>query len=87
MAEKRVQVPIPGGPVAQGVEIDVSESNEKWSQFVLEDGSVIRVKPSVLSFIRIDGQYDTDGNPVYAMKASLQHVVMSVPEDLRKKVQ
>ena len=86
MAEKRVKVPFPTpiSPPMDGSEVGVSESTEKWSEVTLEDGTVLRVKPSVLSAIRMDGQYDPDGNPAYLIKAQQVVMVASAPEHLRK---
>lgn len=67
-----------------GSEIAVSESTEKWSEVTLEDGTVLRIKPSVLSAIRIDGQYDPEGNPAYLIKAQQVVMVVSAPVHLRK---
>ena len=85
MAERKLKLTMPDGKVVQGVEVPVAESSEKWSEFTLEDGSVIRAKLSVLSFTRIDGEYDQDGNPVYVTKSSPIQVVVSAPDALRRK--
>jgi hypothetical protein len=86
MAEKRVKIPFPTpiSPAMDGSEIAVSESTEKWSEVTLEDGTVLRIKPSVLSAIRIDGQYDPEGNPAYLIKAQQVVMVVSAPVHLRK---
>jgi hypothetical protein len=86
MAEKRVKVPFPTpiSPPMDGSEVGVSESTEKWSEVTLEDGTILRVKPSVLSAVRVDGQYDPDGNPAYLIKAQQVVMVASSPEHLRK---
>ena len=85
MAEKKVKVQIPGqpGPV-DAVEVSVAESTERWTEVQLEDGSVVRLKPVVVGAIRVEGQYDQDGNPVYSLKVNQIMVVASAPEHLRK---
>ena len=67
------------------VDVPVKESTERWTEVQLEDGSVLRLKPSVLAAIRVDGQYDPEGNPAYSVKTQLQMIVISAPETLRKK--
>lgn len=67
-----------------GSEVGVSESTEKWSEVTLEDGTVIRIKPSVISAIRIDGQYDPEGNPMYGVKANNVVTIVSAPDHLRR---
>jgi uncharacterized OB-fold protein len=84
--EKRIKIPfpnVPGGTV-EGVEVSITESVERWSEVRLEDGSVLRVKPNVIGVVRVDGQYDQEGNPLYALKTSQAMAVVSAPEHLRK---
>ena len=85
-AEKRVKMPNPMVPEAmsEGWEVGVKESTERWSEVTLEDGSVIRLKPSVIKAIRMDNLFDPEGNPVYALTATQTMVVVSSPEHLRK---
>lgn len=86
LPEKRVKLAspvIPGGPT-EGWEVGVKESTERWSEVTLEDGTVLRVKPSVIGAIRMDEMYDAEGNPVYALKAAQTVVIASCPEHLKK---
>jgi hypothetical protein len=53
-----------------GFEIEVSEvpvirADEQLSTYVLEDGSVIKVRNVATSIMRVEGQYLPDGSPVY----------------------
>ena len=84
MPERRTKIPFPtpASPLRDGVEVGVRESTERWSEVTLEDGSVLRLKPSVFSAIRIEGEYDPDGNPMYAVKAGQVLVIASAPETL-----
>lgn len=75
----------PGGPMIDGVEVPIQESTERWTELTLEDGAVLRVKPMVVSAIRIDGQWDQEGNPVYALKGGpAVSTIASVPDHLKK---
>lgn len=67
--ERKVKVAGPDGKPLDGVEVPIIESTERWTEIKLEDGSVLRVKPSVLSAIRIPGHHDQEGNPMYILKA------------------
>jgi hypothetical protein len=68
-----------------GFEVPVRESTERWTELTLEDGTVLRVKPSVIGAIRIENQWDGDNNPVYALKGGPNiTAVVSVPESLMK---
>ena len=83
MAEKRTKVKLPTGEV-DGSEVPIKEATERWSDITLEDGTVLRVKPNVLAAIRVDNQYDQEGNPIYALKTSQAMTITSVPSHLRK---
>jgi hypothetical protein len=86
MPERKIKIPFPTqtSPQVDAYEVQVSESTEKWSEITLEDGTVLRVKPNTLAAIRIEGQYDPEGNPVYALKSNLTAIVSSAPPHLRR---
>lgn len=85
MPERKVQIPFPSptSPLRTGTEVAARESTERWTEVLLEDGTTLRVKPTVLSAVRIDDAYDADGNPMYALKVSPTAVV-SAPENLKR---
>jgi hypothetical protein len=84
--EKKASVQLPTG-MAEGFDVPIITSTEKWSEIQLEDGTVLRIKPNVISAIRVNGQYDQDGNPMYAIKSSQVMAVVSAPDHLRKGAQ
>jgi hypothetical protein len=61
----------------------VKSAKEEWSEFTLDDGTVLRVKPSVVDARWMKGQFGPDGDPLYLVRTN---VVMSTiaPENLRK---
>jgi hypothetical protein len=67
-----------------GFEVPIADSHERWSELTLEDGTVIRVKTVVASVARIEGQWDAEGNPLYAVKSSPAMAIISVPDNLKK---
>lgn len=83
MAERRVQVPYMGR-MADGMDVPIESSTEKWSEITLEDGTVIRIKQSVAAVLRIDGEWDAEGNPVYVVKGAPAIAIVHVDEDRRK---
>lgn len=88
MAGRKVKVADAGtGNIVEGVEVDIEESRERWSEFTLSDGSVLRLKVTLISAVRVDGRYDQEGNPSYVIKASPTMVVMDAPESLKKPAQ
>jgi len=83
--ERKVKIPMPpDGKIVEGFEVPVVESTERWTEIRLEDGSILRIKPSVLSAIRVPGQYDQEGNPMYLLKATNTLLVAEAQEHLKR---
>jgi hypothetical protein len=89
MPERRTRVPFPtpNGPLRDAVEVGVRESTERWSEITLEDGTVFRVKVTVLSAIRIENEFDPEGNPGYALKMNPVVTIASAPASLKRPAQ
>lgn len=83
MTEKRSRVELPGLGVVDAVDVEITESTERWTEVKLKDGATIRVKPVILGVVRIEGQFDPDGNPLYQLKIN-QVMVADAPEHLKK---
>ncbi len=60
--------------------VPVTSTQEGWSQYLLEDGSVVKLKLVVSEISKVDGMYEPDGTPVYNAKWSLVLAVTSPPE-------
>jgi len=57
---------------------------EHWNEYLLDDGTVLRMKSIVREVVRLDGHYDAEGNPAYIVdSANVTHV--SAPEDLKRR--
>ncbi len=86
MPERKVKIPFPTptSPLKEGIEVGVKESTERWTDVTLEDGSVLRLKASVIGAVRIVDEFDPEGNPMYALKAGQVLVIASAPDRLRK---
>lgn len=82
---RKVPVTLPSGEKGEGTEVQVDELTERWSEFRLQDGTIMRVKATVISAIRVDGHYDPQGNPMYLTNVTPVLTVLSAPEKLRKK--
>jgi hypothetical protein len=86
VAERKVKTNLAGRSV-DGFEVQVEESNEKWSEFKLEDGTIFRIKVNVVNAVRVDGEYDPQGNPMYALNMVPVMALIEAPARLKKKVQ
>lgn len=83
MPETRRKIPTPQG-VLEGVDVAIKEATEKWSEVSLADGTILRIKPNVLSVTRVDGKFDSDGNPLYVLQSNQMMTVTNVPVHLRE---
>ncbi len=83
MADKRIKVRL-GHEEVEATEVFVDESNERWSELRLSDGTFMKVKLSVISVARTD-RFDMNDNPIYSINATPTLAIVSVPEQLRKK--
>jgi hypothetical protein len=84
MRKVKIEYPPGSGKTRDGFVMDVASSKEPWCEYELEDGSFLRSKAILLECIRVDGEYDPEGNPTYMMKAN---GVMNVtaPDALKRK--
>jgi S-adenosylhomocysteine hydrolase len=64
---------------------DVVNAKDGWSEYTLEDGSVIRAKAVVLDVKRAVDQFNAEGDPVYVMQLAFVNQLV-VPDNLKKPV-
>ena len=69
----------PRGSPVDGTVVRVSESVERFCDVTLEDGTVLRAKLVVTEAIRLEGQWDRAGHPVYQVKSTNVIQVASSP--------
>lgn len=81
------------GKTYEGSLIPVEESVERWTIINLEDGTVIRMKPVVTDVVRLLGEFDHDGQPVYVVKTAnvmsvqVPNQLLRSPEDVSEGIQ
>jgi hypothetical protein len=64
MAEQKKTIKVFGNDTVV-VDVPIVKADEHFNEYELEDGSVLRVKNVPHSMLRVDEQYDPNGNPVY----------------------
>jgi hypothetical protein len=64
--------------------IDIVSTTEGWSEFTLKDGTLIRTKAVLLDVKKMTGQFNAEGDPIYAMQMVLASQTR-IPENLKKK--
>ncbi len=84
MPPTRRKIPFPGGGEKEAELIDIQQSDEHWNQYLLGDGTVVKLKLVATEVWRAVGEWDQDGNPVYIIKSSNVLTVIP-PENLRRK--
>jgi hypothetical protein len=71
------------GAASTAQDVDVLEAKEVWSDYRLADGTVLRIKPVMITISRIEGERTIEGDPVYNMKSTLVTDVRA-PQELKK---
>jgi hypothetical protein len=74
------------GRDVDGLEVRFRSNHEEWNDYTLEDGSSIRMKAVVSEIIRLEGEFDSEGNPVYLVK-STNVLVIKAPDNLKRGAQ
>ncbi len=82
MPKRTIKMPYKGRMI-EAEEMSVERATEEWNTYLLDDGTVIRLKPVVLRVARIPGEYDDEGNEIFIVKSNNVLVVDS-PEDRRR---
>jgi hypothetical protein len=78
------KIPLPDGSTADGEVVGFRNTGgEHWNEYLLEDGSVLKMKLVVTEVVRVEGQYDPQGNPAY-MVNSTNVVAIDPADDLKK---
>ena len=73
---------------ADGQEVEATvmtfqEGGEHWNEYLVDDGTLVRIKLIAKEVLRLDGQYDSEGNPIYLISSTnVTHV--AAPDELRK---
>jgi hypothetical protein len=80
----RRKIPVrPHEPPKEAELVPTIQSNEHWNEYILQDGSVVRLKAVATEIWRILDEFDQDGNPVYVVKSGNMINVIGA-ENLRK---
>ena len=83
MATRRINHPRTGKPIDAQV-VEVSDIRETPTRVTLEDGTVLRLRIDVIEAVRIDGEWDADGHPMYQVRNGVNIMVLKSPEHLKR---
>lgn len=70
--------------LAEGEELDWSDSKEYWNEYKLTDGTTLKVK-LILKAVKRLKKYGPDGTPLYLIMSDNVLRVLDVPKQLRAK--
>lgn len=71
------------GETCEAVVLSFRPEQENWNEYLLDDGTLLKLKVVLTGVSRVDDKYDDQGNPVYSFDHALLPVV-DAPEELRK---
>jgi hypothetical protein len=64
--------------------VEANQASEYWNQYLLDDGSVLKLKTVATQIVRLVDEYDPEGNPIYVVRSG-NIVTVTAPEHLKKK--
>lgn len=71
-----------GDEWVEGEDVSFNALNESWNEYMLEDGTTVRMKTVVKRIVRTE-RYNEDGEPVYVVQS--QNVLDTrVPDELKQ---
>jgi hypothetical protein len=73
-----------GGREVEALPIDINQTNEYWNQYLLDDGTLVKMKLVATKVLRVDGEFDPEGNPLYIIQ-STNITSVNAPDNLKKK--
>ena len=77
MARQKIRGP--DGQEHDATPVGFQNAREYWNEYLLDDGTVIRLKSVATEVLRIDDMKDANGGPVYVVKST--NVMTSNPSD------
>ena len=80
MVSKKVKI---GGREVEAVLVEANQATERWNEYLLEDGSVLKIKLVLKKVFRVLNQHDPNGNPIYLVES--QNVLTTHPPDHLKR--
>ncbi len=85
MAGRKVKIdsPTTGEPVEATV-VDVDDIKNRPIIINLSDGTLLNFRVDIVDAARIDGEWDSDGNPIYAIRSGTITTLIEVPDNLKK---
>lgn len=82
--ERKKKMKLPNGQEVDATILPFQAAGEHWNEYLVDDGTVIRVKVVATEVLRLDEQYDAQDNPIYLLQ-STNVMAVSSPDKLKRK--
>lgn len=82
MTEKRT-ITLPDGREVDATVLGFRTPAEHWNEYLVDDGSVLRLKLVATEVLRVDGEYDMEGKPIYLLQSTNIMTVSAPPKLMR----
>lgn len=80
---RKRKIRAPDGSEVEATELSFQNVREHWNEYLLDDGTIIKLKPVATELFRLDDRHDNEGNPVYILK-SRNILVVNAAEERRR---
>lgn len=83
MSTNKRHITLPDGREVEVTPLPYRPNTEHWNEYLIDDGSVVRIKLVVTEVLRIEGEHDPAGNPAYIVQ-STNVVAVNAPDELKR---
>lgn len=83
MPPRKRKIRAPDGREIEATVMPFQAGGEHWNEYFLDDGSVLKLKVVVTEVLRLEGEFDPQGNPSYVAQ-STNILAVSAPDELMK---
>lgn len=59
-----------GSEIVEATPVDINQASEYFNQYILDDGTSLKLKLVATKVFRVDGRYDAEGNPIYFVQST-----------------
>jgi len=73
-----------GSKEVEALPIEINQNNEYWNQYLLDDGTLVKMKLVATKVLRVENEFDAEGNPLYIIQ-STNITSVNAPDHLKKK--
>lgn len=80
-----MKIKLNDGREVNAASVEINQASEYWNQYLLEDGSIVKVKLVATKILRLDNEFDSEGNPVYFLQ-STNVLSVNAPAALKRKI-